>query len=193
MKKTPPPKRQPGRDIHHPVRESRCVSSLVSNKSMRSVLPSRMNPDYLNPSRFWNEIDLYYKRFDADQIKMVLGDTQSEFDPDPVTKSSSIMPIDCLLSCLIPEQDGYLPLSCLIPERDEHLSFPENWMKKGYEDDSVTTAGSRKELEQLNPFIVSELNNFGLVGTSLDIPDYHSNSLSEEICRLVWLIVYNEQ
>ena len=149
---------------------------------MRSPMHIKDNSDLLSCSVFWKEVECYYCCFSQFLINMIMSDSTSvvnlPFHHLSSTDQAAITPMDCLLSCLIPET----------PCREvlQSIEKPSKRIKRLGDDDMVVTAASRRELANLTPSIVNELYSFGLIDDSLFFPEVQTGSIAEEIIKLVF-------
>lgn len=170
-----PLKRHPSRDSHYSLRRSREVAiapEIIYNTV--GLCPFRGIPEYLDPSVFWKEVDRYYKRFEPEQITWFLG--QTDEDPCFNSQESSIMPINSVLSCLIPENDFASSVECpskRLVMADHHTMISER---------------EEQELAHLTPYLMDELTMLGLVDG--DAIEGERGSLYEEITKLVCFYSY---
>ena len=149
---------------------------------MRSPIHIKDNSDLLSCSVFWREVERYYCCYDQFLINLIMSDStsnaNSSFHNLSSTDQVAITPMDCLLSCLIPET----------PCREvlQSIEKPSKRIKKLGDDDMVVTAASRRELANLTPSIINELYSFGLIDDSLFFPKVQTGSIAEEIIKLVF-------
>ena len=128
------------------MRENRRGTVHSEIQKYRELPKTKIVPDHLQPQVFWDEVEQYYKRFDEDQIRMMMGDC-SRGELAPQEELPAVKPLHCLLSCLLPESNNPPPLCEQMVDTSQSVLLPS----------------CSDELDRLNPFIVEELNRYGLI------------------------------
>lgn len=130
---------------------------VVEPYESRSLPPMKMVTTHLDPAVFWQEVERYYKRFDEEHIRMMLGDPSPELQIQDNRTEMETKPFDCLLSCLIPEptcriSEGVSSKTQEVPSElnTDPLFIKQELKKEDFVDDSLLQNDKKDdELEQL--------------------------------------------
>ena len=135
------------------------LRSRIQPTTARQIAQHVTVGDQLHLQELWKEVDLYYRRFSKEDISLVLDDCSFQSHTKEEDSKSTCNPsyVDQLLSCLIPQEipPNSIRKSILLP-------IPESA--------SIITEEASFELQNLEPFVVEELYERGLLEMDRDLP-----------------------